>query len=52
MFRLLAIPIQLTTKCTDVHVQHCENGFIVVSFKLFGSELAEDGDQSKHVAAR
>ena len=52
MFRLLAIPSELTTECTSVRAQYRKDGFIAASFKLFGCELAEDGDQSKHATVR
>jgi hypothetical protein len=54
MFRLFAICRKLTTKWlqTCINKSSIKDYFIAVSFKLFGYELTEDGDQPEHVGAR
>ena len=41
------------TQCAHSHTQHHKAAYpIGVSFKLFGVELPEDGEQPKHVGAK
>jgi len=51
MHKNVQIMLNFNTICTFTCIAS-KDYFIAVSFKLFGCELSEDGDQPQHAGAR